>query len=65
MNHWRAACEESLQARFGGGPTENGRSRGTSLAAYPTRWGAASEVGTSTVWRSEHRRETAGERAPA
>ena len=27
MNHWRAACEESPQARFGGGPTEQGHLR--------------------------------------
>jgi hypothetical protein len=34
--HWRAACGESLQARFGGGPTEKARATGTSPAAYPT-----------------------------
>ena len=37
MNHWRAACGESLQARFGGGPTEKCPcTRGNSPAAYPT-----------------------------
>ncbi len=37
INHRRAACGESLQARFGGGPTEKARATGTSPAAYPTR----------------------------
>ncbi|HYS30045.1 MAG TPA: transposase [Candidatus Limnocylindria bacterium] len=36
INHRRAACGESLQARFGGGPTEKARATGTSPAAYPT-----------------------------
>src|SRR4051812_38554308 len=36
VNHRRAACGESLQARFGGGPTEKARTTGTSPAAYPT-----------------------------
>jgi len=39
MNHWRAACEEIPQARFGGGPTEKDHPGGTSLAAYPTLLG--------------------------
>ena len=34
--HWRAACGESSQARFGGGPTEKARATGTSPAAYFT-----------------------------
>ena len=39
INHRRAACGESLQARFGGGPTEKARATGTSPAAYPTLTG--------------------------
>ena len=44
MNHGRAACRESLQARFGGGPTEKARTTETSPAAYPTRRGADGKV---------------------
>ena len=40
MNHWRAACGESSQVRFGGGPTEKDstvpRRRPTRLGGGPT-----------------------------
>ena len=35
MRHWRAGCRK-WPARFGGGPSEKARARGTSPAAYPT-----------------------------
>ncbi len=41
INHWRAARRESLQTRFGEGPTEKARAIGTSPAAYSTLRGGS------------------------
>ncbi len=39
MNHWRAACGESLQARFGGGPMEKCPWKGQLASGLPNSEG--------------------------